>query len=73
MIGLHRLPLIEQKALDEWGTVSSLVGRQRRWETNKKQSRPVLKSVGGDARATAGQETGATVSYPVRRRRLWGG
>jgi hypothetical protein len=22
MIGLHRLPLIEQRTLDEWGTVS---------------------------------------------------
>ena len=36
MAGLHRLPLIEQKALDEWGTVSSPVGRQRRWKTNLK-------------------------------------
>jgi hypothetical protein len=39
MVGLCGLPPIEQKTLDGWGTVSSLAGRQRRWETRKKQKR----------------------------------
>jgi hypothetical protein len=38
MIGLHRLPLIEQKTVDEWGTVSFPVGWQRRWMTDKEQN-----------------------------------
>jgi hypothetical protein len=37
-VGRHRLPLIEQKTLDEWGTVSSLVGRRSRRMTNRKQN-----------------------------------
>jgi hypothetical protein len=37
MVGVQRLPLIEQSALDEWGTASSPVGRHCRWTTKKKQ------------------------------------
>ena len=31
----HRLPPIEQKALDGWGTVSFPVSRKHRWETKQ--------------------------------------
>ena len=42
MIGVQRLPLIEQKTLDEWGTVSSPAGRLCRWTTRKKQNQSSL-------------------------------
>jgi len=40
----YGLPLIGQTTSDEWGTVSSPVGRQRRWETKKKQQCTIKKT-----------------------------
>jgi hypothetical protein len=38
MVDLRGLTSIEQKTLDGWGTVSSAVGRLRRWGTDKKKT-----------------------------------
>jgi epoxyqueuosine reductase QueG len=55
-VGLCGFPLIEQNALDEWGTVSSLAGGQHLWGTDSQHE-----NIGASA-----PEAVATLPYPDR-------